>query len=338
VDLVCAAMFLTSLYLGIAAVDRNEPRDWALFGVSLGLYWGTKYVALVYAPIFVLLAFARGPPVRALWALPGIAAFALPWYVRNWIVAGSPIYPSSLAIAGFTLARGAFSRAAMLNTVFHTTNLRLIPTIAAHAFGPTLIVVWIPFAFIGGAAMVRRCWWPHAWLVVVPLLMAPLYWFGLPVNTDSRFLLPAIGPALLPLAFAFQASRRGNRLLHVVYAIGMMWILVGIDVSIATKGPWFMEGWLRLNGLLTPAFLAWFGVLAALMGLTWWATSRAPRLAIPLTVCLCAGAATVLAAGGEQWCGPRRCDYLDVTSPFIRPTLVASWEWIATHINGSTIA
>jgi Dolichyl-phosphate-mannose-protein mannosyltransferase len=91
VDLICWGMFLASLYLGIRAVDSDERRDWVIFGVSLGLCVGSKYVALVYLPIFAILALARGPRARALWALPGVAALALPWYLRNWIAGGSPI-------------------------------------------------------------------------------------------------------------------------------------------------------------------------------------------------------------------------------------------------------
>ncbi len=125
VDLVCAAFFLTAVYFAICAVDTNSRVDWGLFGVAAGLYAGTKYLALVYMPVLVGLAFARGWRSRVLWTLPGVAAFALPWYLRNWIVAGSPIYPVTASIAGVTIGRGAFTRAAMLNTIFHTTDLRL---------------------------------------------------------------------------------------------------------------------------------------------------------------------------------------------------------------------
>ena len=126
VDLICAAMFLTTLYLGIVAVDRDTRRDWMIWGVSFGLYAGSKYVALMYVPILLSIVIARGLRVRAAWALPGIAALAAPWYLRNWIVAGSPIYPATLKIAGITIARGAYDRAAMLNTVFHSTDLGLV--------------------------------------------------------------------------------------------------------------------------------------------------------------------------------------------------------------------
>lgn len=338
VDLICAAMFLTSLYFGIVAIDRNDRRDWILWGISLGLYWGTKYLALVYTPIFLLLAVSRGPRARVAWALPGIALFALPWYLRNWFVAGSPIYPASLSIAGVTLARGAFGRDAMLNTIFHTGDVRLFPVMAAHGMGPTLFLFWIPFALVGAASMIRRGWWPHGLMALVPVLMVPLYWFGLPVNVDSRFLMPAIGPAMLPLAFAFRKSRTWNVFVESAYAIGMVWIVVGAHAELPANVPWFMGGWLALNGLVESQFVIGFAALTALMALAWWLGSRSARWAMPLIVALCAASATVLAAGGERWCRPSRCEYLDTTSPYIRANLVAGWRWIAANVSQSTIA
>jgi hypothetical protein len=37
-------------------------------------------------------------------------------------------------------------------------------------------------------------------------------------------------------------------------------------------------------------------------------------------------------------CLPYRCEYLDVTSPFIRPNLLLGWKWVAEQTNRSTIA
>lgn len=338
VDVVCAAMFLASLYLGVLALDSNARRDWALWGVSLGLFLGSKYVALVYVPIFLLLAFARGVRVRALWSLPGLAAFGAPWYLRNWIAGGSPIYPATLAIGGITIARGAFSRAAMLHTVFHITDVRLLPVIIAHLFGPTLFVLWVPVAIVGGAAMLRRGWWPSAFLALVPVMMAPLFWFGFPVNVDSRFLIPAIGPALLPFAFAFGRSAARARVLHVLYALGMAWIVVGLRAEPRVPVPWFMQGWLEFDGLVNADFLLWFGAAALLIGASWWATRLQPRRALVITASLCVACAAVLAIAGDTWCPPLRCEYLDVTSPRIRPNLLVAWRWIAENTNHATIA
>jgi hypothetical protein len=338
VDLICAAMFLTSLYLGVVAADRNEPRDWILWGISFGLFLGTKYVALMYAPVLLLLVVARGPRIRAAWALPGIAAFGLPWYARNWIVAGSPIYPATLKIAGLTLARGAFDRAAMLNTVFHSTDLALLPAVVAHAFGPTLFLLWLPFAIVGGVAMARSGWWPAGFVLLATAAMVPLYWFGLPVNIDSRFLMPAIGPALLVFAFAFRRHPAWNMFVRGIYALGVIWILIGANTSIPGAVPWFMDGWLALDGLVPLPFVAWFGVAVLVMAMTWQVVAKRPGWAIPATAALVAAAGAALVVGGGRWCQPHGCEYLAVTSARVRPGLIDGWQWIAGNAKHSTIA
>src|SRR5438045_3901923 len=216
VDLVCWSMLLTALYLGFVAIESNDAAEWALGGVVVGLYAGTKYVSLVYAPVLVAQAAigmrwkgGRATRSRAmLRALPGLLAFGAPWYLRNWIVAGSPIYPSSLTVAGVTLAPGAYTHAAMNHSLFHTTDPRLLPVMLAHAFGTPLILFWLPVAAIGGWAMASARPRREAWLLLAaPLVMIPLYWFAIPDYVDSRFMRPIALLALLPLAFVFRASR-----------------------------------------------------------------------------------------------------------------------------------
>jgi hypothetical protein len=288
--------------------------------------------------VLLLQALVRGLRPRMIWATLGVAAFALPWYARNWIVAGSPIYPTSLRIAGLTLARGAFDRSAMLNTVFHTNDVRLFPVMAAHALGPTLLLVWMPLAVVGGIGLLRRGWWPQGFVFLMPYLMLPLYWFGFPVNVDSRFLMSAVAPALLPFAFSFRASRWWNACVHAVYVAAMAWILIGTHAEIRAAVPWFMEGWLSLAGLLTPRFVSWFAVLALVLGASWRLGPSRTRWALPFAACLVAVPTIALAIGGERWCGPSSCQYLDTTSPDIRTFQIESWRFVADHVQHSTIA
>ncbi len=228
VDLVCTATFLAAIHLGIVAVESDAPRDWALWGVILGLFLGSKYLALVYLPVLLVLPLVRGPRLKALWAIPGLVAFALPWYGRNWIAAGSPIYPASLKLLGIVVAHGAFAREAMNNSVFHVTSLRLLPAIVAHAFGAATALVWLPAWCVGVAVFAgRRRWWPGAYVAAIPFAILALFWLGVPDNGDSRFLLPAVAVAMVPLTFSFGADRRWNACLRAVYAIGAIWIVVG---------------------------------------------------------------------------------------------------------------
>ena len=339
VDLICAALFLTALYFGIQAIDSNERRDWALWGVACGLYAGTKYLALVYAPILLLIPFVRGPRLKALWALPGVVVFGLPWYARNWLVAGSPLYPASLTIGGVTLARGAFNRGAMLNTVFHSTDARLLPAIVAHGLGATLCLLWVPLALIGTIAMLRRGWWPQAFVVCVPPLVVALCWFGVPVNVDSRFLMPAIGPALLPFAFLFsERNQAWNRSVHAVLIAAMAWIVIGWHADIPAHLPWFMLGWLSLDGLVPQPYLLWFGALAGTIAIAWWWRPRDRRWLAPIAVGLVAVPATLLTVAGPRACHATACEYLSTTWPYIRVDLITAWQWMAEHESGATVA
>src|SRR5262245_15247603 len=336
VDLICAVMFLAAVYFGFAALERDRARDWMFWGLAVGLYAGTKYVALVYLPVLMVLALLRGPRRRALWALVGVAMFAAPWYVRNWIVAGSPIYPASLQMAGVTLAEGAFTRAAMMNTAFHSTDVRVLPTLAARAFGPTLLVAWLPLAVYGALRLVRRGL-TQAFVTCMPLAMALLFWFGFPVNVDPRFFMPAVAPALLPLAFVFRGDRRWDAAMHIVYGLAIAWIIVGANVTIEPATPWFMKDWWLMNGLVAPTFLAWFAALAVMTAVVW-RFGRVRRWALPIVVCMELASASVLAAGADSWCGATRCEYLTVTDPYIRGAYRVAWLWTREHIANSTIA
>jgi Dolichyl-phosphate-mannose-protein mannosyltransferase len=100
VDVVFSAFLLFALRL---ALDAREWKEFALGGVFAGLAMGTKYTGV---PAFILivvvvLAFALARDggisrklLRGFLSLPVFAAvLAFPWYLRNWIALGSPIYP-----------------------------------------------------------------------------------------------------------------------------------------------------------------------------------------------------------------------------------------------------
>lgn len=339
VDLICWAMFLTSIYLGLVAVDTDERRDWILWGVSLGLYCGTKYVALVYTPVFLILPLLRGPRFKTLWAVPGILLFAMPWYLRNWIIAGSPIYPSSLTVGPITVGQGAYSRTAMLHSVFHTTDVRLFPVMLSHAFGTNLFLFWMPFALVGAWAMLaarpRRS---ALFLLLTPVLMVPLYWLGVPDNVDSRFLLPAAMLALLPLAFVFRESRAWNGCVHALFGAGLLWLVVGHHGELPATLPWYMRGWLSLEGIVGRGFVPVFLGLALLAaGLAYW-VSRRPNDRLPALTLFLGAACGVLCVRSQTWRAPDGRDLLNLSSIFVRATTVDGWRWVADHVDGATIA
>ena len=340
VDLICWGMFLAALYIGLAAIKSNDRRDWVLWGISLGLYFGSKYVSLVYGPIVLLLPLIGGFRRRALWALPGILVFALPWYLRNWVIAGSPIYPSSVVVAGITIAQGAYTHAAMMNSILHATSLRLLPVMLCLAFGTTLFFFWIPFALAGAWNLASaRPRGPNLFLLLAPVVMAYLYWFGVPDNLDCRFLLPVTMLGLLPISFAFGANRTWNACVHGLFAAGVLWVVIGWrgELPIAPL-PWPIGNWLTFGGMVARDYVWLFiGLGGVAMGIAAW-LARQPNRAVPALTAIVCATAVVLAVPSRRWCPPDGCQFLEISPTYIRPPMLIAWAWLTEHVTDATIA
>jgi hypothetical protein len=108
-DAILAGFFLLALR---GALDANAPRDYALAGIFAGLAMATKYtgiIAFLLTMACVLVKnFAAQSDRERRTLLPGLLLFAAcavllacPWYIRNWLVLGSPIYPPPPALLHF---------------------------------------------------------------------------------------------------------------------------------------------------------------------------------------------------------------------------------------------
>ena len=338
VDLIAASTFVSAVWLSLVAIDTGRRRDWILWGCAAGLFVGTKYLAVVYAPILVLIAVLRRPRLRMLWSVPGLLVFGAPWYIRNWIVAGSPLYPATLRIAGLTLGHGAYTHATMLQSFMHTTDPRLLAVSLVHAFGTNMFFVLAPpiaLAFV--ACIARGHWWPGTAVFVAVSGVVALCWLAVGDNTDARFLLPAVAltPALVPLAF--RASRRLSRPLHAWLIAGIVWVLVGIDRQIDLRLPWFMADWLPLNGVIDPRFVVVFAALAAIATAVCAAMSRRGRLAASAAV-LAIVAGVTMAYGAGRWCSAGLCEYVRVADPHIRLTYLYGVRWLRDHVRNAHVA
>jgi hypothetical protein len=111
IDVLYASFVIAAVRV---ALDARTPRDFVALGLFCGFAMGTKYTGIpaTAAIIFVVLAMRmmQGAPANGS-RLPilrnlGIAGFiacliACPFYLRNWILLGSPIYPAPLALFRF---------------------------------------------------------------------------------------------------------------------------------------------------------------------------------------------------------------------------------------------
>ena len=108
VDVIYAAFVILAARI---AFDSELPRHYVLVGLFCGFAMGTKYTGLLAVALLVVCLFLFTPnslgrfswrTAKHLAIICLVAALvSSPWYIRNWLVLGCPIYPPIPLLAGF---------------------------------------------------------------------------------------------------------------------------------------------------------------------------------------------------------------------------------------------
>lgn len=114
IDVLYASFVLAAARIGF---DAERPADFILFGLFCGLSAATKYTGLLALPELILCSALirrsekKEPQPRlaawkgALISLATAGLVAAPFYARNWILLGCPIYPAPPILVNFCHAR-----------------------------------------------------------------------------------------------------------------------------------------------------------------------------------------------------------------------------------------
>ncbi|MEW6607368.1 MAG: hypothetical protein AB1414_07935 [bacterium] len=110
-DILVATFFISSLNFMLIYYDNKNKTDLLLYGISMGLLLGCKYSCIYYFIVLLIIhifLFNRKQKISSiindLWMILFITLiFGGFWYIRNWIITGSPIYPEGLSLLGFNI-------------------------------------------------------------------------------------------------------------------------------------------------------------------------------------------------------------------------------------------
>lgn len=105
---LATALYTSLALFGLAHAIRERASWWVwLAGVMMGFALATKYTALLAWGLWGLIGIGwlwheRAMPLARTLALSGLLAVALgsPWYLRNWMWTGNPVYPFAYALFG----------------------------------------------------------------------------------------------------------------------------------------------------------------------------------------------------------------------------------------------
>jgi hypothetical protein len=215
------AAFATAALLAMqASVDGGSAAWLAASGALAGWAAGTKYTGLYFVAALGLAALVlspRGARARAAAAFAlGALAAGGPWYVRNWLLSGNPVWPFLGVVFGYRFwgpidvasatwslrhEGGPQSLRALLALPWNLATARL-PGIRSLAPG---LFALFPIGVAWGLASRSR-----RWLVLVAAGFV-VFWFA--TTQQVRFLIPAIPAVCLLTAGAI--SRLADRFLRL---------------------------------------------------------------------------------------------------------------------------
>jgi hypothetical protein len=326
--------YTTGLFIAIVAAlasrrmnDRLGP--WRL-GTAIGLFFATKFTALISLPVLLVAADvlwrSRWPARKWMIATAVALILAAPWFLRNALLTGNPLYPMDVNLLGHRVLTGLF--AALPSTGLrnyqglHTALIGGYYCVSPLLAG-LLVLSWLlaclKIFFHKKAGLGQSDSWLARLLLLGPPIGIALFIWKSPF-AESRFVGPEI--ALLFIAPALLCRLWPATALFVAAVVAVMAILGGFAPHVLlTLAPYALVAAIILIALRV-ALVAWPPPNSSTSRIAWSSATVALALVI---------AATVYA----QWpiFAQRRLADEDLiyAQPQLYPAIAGAWEFVRDH-------
>ncbi|MBS1701657.1 MAG: hypothetical protein JST12_08350 [Armatimonadetes bacterium] len=222
-------------------IDKKEKGDLWLAAILLSLAAGSKYTGLqsILVASFVALVFASNK-VDAIKMGSFAGLMALPWYLKNWLLVGNPVYPFFYSVLGgknwdvfqgqiYSEEQHTFGYHGVTNLGQGILGLVTSPgrfTNPQPLLGGGFAFVSLGFAVFAGAVLgaVKGLVSKFDRGLAAMILLQLLAWFFL--SQQSRYILTLIVPMLYFLARALCWKPVGKLVVGavVIQAIAALWV------------------------------------------------------------------------------------------------------------------
>ncbi len=274
VDTIFVAGYMAAAYFFLQAT-RGEGGTAALClgALAAGEALGTKAVGVVFVPPLLVLAAAiilfgdRGSRTKIVQTLVVLLVPLVTggyWYFCNLLLTGNPLYPLELRVLGRVIWSGWYGPNAMKFSPYYIpfSDWRALVDTLLAVLDPRLAPFWVAAIALGwlfarsqgtgfvnhgrdapeGSAEGRRRGtatkrWAAAFGLMGVLNVA-LYWVFIPYRSQQRFMLQALGLAVVPLSILLDRIRWLCLLAAVLLGVHLLtpqgWPFAGRDGAI----PW----------------------------------------------------------------------------------------------------
>lgn len=224
-------------------VEKRERSDLWTAAILLSLAAGSKYTglqAIVLASLVVLLMIDKAEKVSSFKLGLGAFALASPWYIKNWILVGNPVYPFFYSVLGgknwdafqgqiYTEEQKTFGFQGAMNLGQSIMGLVTSPgrfTNPQPGAGNGFAFVSLGFAVVAGAivGIVKGLTSKFDKALALMILLQLLAWFAL--SQQSRYILTLVVPMLYFVAKALDWKPLGKFVMGAIalQALATLWV------------------------------------------------------------------------------------------------------------------
>ncbi len=238
-------------------IEKREKSDLALAAILLALAAGSKYTGLqsILIASFIALIFVddRRSAVK-MGGLAGILAF--PWYLKNWIVVGNPVYPFFYSVLHgknwdtfqsqiYSEEQNTFGYHGAANIGQSILGLTTSPgrfTNPGPTAGSGFVFVSLGFAVMVGAVVgiVRGLVSKFDRSLALMILLQLLAWFFL--SQQSRYILALVVPMLYFMGRGLEWKPLGKLVMGAVALQAIVTIWIYKETFMAERMPVLVGG------------------------------------------------------------------------------------------------
>jgi hypothetical protein len=222
VDTIFVAGYLLATYffLRYARADGGTPAL-VLGALAAGEALATKPTGIVFVPPLLAVVIAgllieRRPRTDRLRHAAIVALGPLVtggyWFLRDAWLTANPLYPLDVRVMGRTLWAGWYGSEAMRTSTYYLPpgQLGALADIVLALLDPRLAPIWFvavagAWAFGNPRTRALRPW--IGLFALGAVINVVLYWVVIPYRTQQRFMLQALGLAVVPLAATLDRGR-----------------------------------------------------------------------------------------------------------------------------------
>lgn len=279
-----AFFMIAGVDAALLLAQRQDGRRAVYAGAVLGLLLATKYIAVLFAPLLVLVWLAAPRETRSL-GLPAVVGLVLAvaaltggyTYLRSAVVTGNPLYPAPVELFGRTLLPG-WPEASPSARRAGESGSDLWPLLWGRTdmLGPLFRFTVLPGA-LAAAVLAFRRWRARSALIVALLPFGLLAVFAyLHDHRDVRYIFAALALAGVAVGQVLEQLRSSVR----KWVIDLLGLAFAVSAVVTAAQPWmaallaipvlaivWLRGRLRAGWLVAAAcMLLAFGLGALIPG------------------------------------------------------------------------